>query len=217
MHKLLPMLLLPALIVLSGCEDESDFEREPEDISEAAPNWVGSEQVYHNGDRPQANPAEAPVKAASRFFSALDAGDVGAAAAEVAQRPLEMSEGELVQDIAQWAKTHGNSAGQGAFVALDSHSIGDFAIVSVEFPAPGQGFSPEVRPVVLFNEGGQWKIVWDLLGKQPEQVAAGTRERLEPLYDWYEDQQLRAGVEGDLPGQGSGIPMRDEPNYQPRS
>ncbi len=198
------------ILVLAGglvaCEDETPTPEVEEELgvaSEDEPAFISEDEV---SAAPPGVPERAetdPKLAAERFFQVVKDGEDSEVTALIAQQPTELSGDELQQYVRQWRQ---NLPPNAQFEVLDAHRQGDFAIVRAVLPGAGENGGDTVRPVILFQEDGQWKVVWELMGMEPDQVAqmaTGTRELLEPLYKWYEQEALRADSDADLPGQGT--------------
>lgn len=170
------------LAAIAGPPARSDFVI----YTQGRPDWAGQEQVYRAPPTVTARrPSVTPEQQLQRFFEAVQGGQLDQAAAMIARRPLSISEQQLRERLALWA---GQIGGQRPFKVLNGRQADDFALVRVAFDAEGA----DVRPVVLFVEDGDWKVVWELIGLQPAQVEdqhPQAAQRLEPLYDWYAEVQ----------------------------
>lgn len=195
MPRLILAILITPVLLIVGCDTAEEVEQGQGE----GPQWTEQEQVYSAPPTTTVDPTQAdPQARAEQFFQALRGDQVEQAVALIAERPLDVGEADLVESVRQWADEAG--AAQSEFLVLDSRQAGDFALVTVQFTSPERPEGlPVVRPVVMFREEGQWKLVWELLGMLPDRVAdvnPGMAQRLRPLYDWYEQQQLRAQTEG---------------------
>ena len=186
--RYLPLLAALAL-GLVACGEEAP---EVEERAEGGVEFTDPQQIHSEGTLTPERAEVPPEQRAQEFFQALQQGQIEQAATLVARNPLDVGEQELLESLRQWT---GETAGeQQEFEIIDSHETGDFALVRARFmPANGTGQEEAVRPVVMFLEEGEWKVVWELLGLEPERVAEvdpASAQRLEPLYDWYDKQQL---------------------------
>lgn len=199
-HFVLPVMLAA---LLAACDDGQQTD-------DADTSRLTSQQQVHQDD-PTATtptPAAGPEERLQEFFEALRSNQPQQAAALVAQQPLQVSEAELLESLQQWSQT----AAQQEFEILDSRQESDFAVVRARFMRPAEGLSqPVIRPVILFREEGDWKVVWELLGMLPEQAAQFSpqmTDRLAPLYSWYTQQQrTQISATDESPG---GSPATDE-------
>lgn len=199
------LLVLAAAGLAAACEDEQQT------AGSEQLRWTTQEQVHReNGTATAPRPAVGPEQRLRQFFEAVQSGQPQQAAALVSQTPREVSQAELVESLRQWA---GEPVAQQGFEVIDSRQAGDFALVRARFMSPDNTQTqPLLRPVVLFREQGEWKVVWDLIGMLPEQVAQvdpQVAEQLDPLYRWYAQQQrTHIGEAGEeRPG---GSPATDE-------
>lgn len=180
--------LIALALTLTGCDEQ------PTQGARGDLEWTSQEQVHRAPATTTTQmPSQGPKESLEQFFNALRGGQPAEAAAWVARRPLEVSEAQLLESLKQWGGEV--SAAQQEFVILDSQQTGDFALVRTWFRNPDAPEADQamVRPVVLFREEGRWKVVWELIGKQPDQVASfnpSAAQRLQPLYSWYEERQL---------------------------
>lgn len=171
---------------LAACGDE------PDSGGSEQLRWTTQEQIHTQEPAPRGGQAAVgPEQRTREFFDAVRSGQPEQAAAMISQQSRQVSGASLEQSLQQWAT--GPAGAEQDFEVIDSLQQGDFALVRVRFPASsGDPTQPDVRPVVLFRDGGEWKVVWDLIGMLPRNVAQTdpqTADRLEPLYSWYTSQQ----------------------------
>jgi len=179
------ILFTVGVITFAGCEPAEEVDPPP------TPTTQPTEAAEPD---PRAHPHTSPIQAADAFLQALENGDVEAAAKLVADESPYLDAAKptprvdpqaLDRELRQAAQAIPSS---NAFEVLDSHVIGDYAIVATRFAyAEEPGGAPQVRPVVLVAQDTQWRIIWDLFGMEPDEMrsAPAVAERLEPLYDWY--------------------------------
>lgn len=185
---ILPLL---AALALAACGDD-EAQVEPLEQAAGGAEYASPDQLHREpAGQPEQRAEVGPEQRAQAFFQALQSGQPEQAAELVARTPLAVSEEALIESLREWSS---ESSSQQPIEVLAAHQEGDFAILRARFlPAGASGDNDTVRPVVMFQEDGEWKVVWDLLGLEPEQVAAfdpASAQRLEPLYDWYSKQQL---------------------------
>lgn len=180
-HRLLVISAVFGLLV--ACDNGQDQTQELSVVDE---EQLHSGELTISASVPDAGPEER----LQQFFEVLASDQPEQAAALVAKQPLQQSESELLNSLQQWAESVDN--GQ-AIDILDSHQVGDYAIVRAQLDTPGAGSAKEaVRPVIMYQEEGEWRVVWNLLGLEPERATEfnpQAADRLEPLYDWYIQKQ----------------------------
>jgi len=180
-------------------------------------DWTGQEQVYRApAGTTTPRPDLSPEQQLGQFFKAVRGGEHEQALAMIARRPLNISENQLSNNLKLWMDQVRNQP-SAEFEVLETQQTGDFALARVAFAAGGG----DVRPVVLFNEGGRWKVVWELIGLQPSQARdqmPRVAQRLEPLYDWYAQVQ-RTSVQQAMPVDRGGEPatLSDEARARRRA
>lgn len=205
-------LLAAVAFGVAGCDDEAV---EPEERAQGGVEWTEREQIYQqDGAATEARAEVGPTQRLAEFFQALSDNNPQAAAALVATKPLDVPPQELAESLKQWS---GQIAQQQDFEILDSRQAGDFALVRARMVAPGDSSGQaQVRPVVMFQEEGEWKVVWELIGMEPDRVAdvdAGTAQRLEPLYDWYRQTEVYGSEQ--RPGEAAqGEPVEPSPGRE---
>lgn len=131
-----------------------------------------------------------PTDTVREFFSMLRQAQTAEAAAYISRDLLVVSESEMLDSLDLWADEV--AIGNNEYSIVDSYRENGYAMVIARFHAPETPESEVVlRPVVLVEEQGAWKVVWDLLGKEPDQVAVGGEfaEEVAPLYRWYEERE----------------------------
>lgn len=196
MRKTYLSLLVAAIFGLGACgEDQAQVDQAAEQVGTDEPAFTEREQLHRAPAATVPERDEAgPEQRLAQFFEALKANEPQQAARLVAQTSLDVSEQELLESLKQWSGEIARE--QQEFEILDSFQSGDFAIVRSQFlPINGTG-QEAVRPAILFQEEGEWRVVWEALGMEPERVAdadPALAQRLEPLYSWYSQQQQYAG------------------------
>lgn len=179
------ILCAAAIGLLIACSDEQQSSNSQELA-------LTEQQQVHQGDPTTTTPTPAagPEERLGQFFEVLNSDQPEQAVALVAQTPLQESEAELRQSLQQWAQASG---AEQEIKIIDSQQAGDFALVRAQLAAPGaDSAAAATRPVILYKEEGEWRVVWSLLGLEPERAAEinpQIADRLEPLYDWYSQQQ----------------------------
>lgn len=189
----LPLLVFSAvvLLLLAACE-------QPEDIGPQEPPTPNVTLA------PAQRPDIPPEQAAQAFFDSVQQGQHARAAQHVARGTLTMEQDQLQRELEQMGSSI--AANGQAFEALDAHQDGEYAIVATRFSHAESGNGqPEIRPVVLQVENGEWRVIWELVGKEPETAldTSTLAQRLEPLYDWYDRrrQELELELVAGQPGQ----------------
>jgi hypothetical protein len=192
--------------VVAACEDAP--ETQTEEL-----RWTSQEQLHReNGTATQPRPALGPEQQLQQFFEALRNRQIEQAAALVSDKSREAGHQEVVESLRQWA---GGPAAQQEFEVIDSQQASDFALVRARLmPPDNTQAQPAIRPVIMFREEGQWRVVWDLLGMLPEQAAQfepQIAQQLEPLYNWYSQQQrTQIGQTGADEERTGGSPAADQ-------
>ena len=212
-RKLRVLGLLALSVAVVACEGDQQ-----EAAGGGEPQWTSQSQVYRSSPSttpPREGVGISPEVTVREFFKALGENQPQQAAQLVAKRPLEGGEEQLATSLSQWAADVSRSGQQ--FEVIDSNQRGDFALVRVDFlgSTGAEPSSESVRPVVMFREEGHWRIVWDLLGKEPERLDPATAQRLQPLYSWYESAQLRYVARPAQPQAGSEQPAAGQSAQAP--
>jgi hypothetical protein len=198
-RKIYLSLLMAAVFGLGACgEEPPQADQTAERTGAEEPAFTEREQLHRAPASTVTERDEAsPEQRLTQFFDALKANEPQQAAALVARQPLNVSEQELIESLKQWSGEIARQ--QQEFEILDSQQAGDFAIVRAQFlPMGGVSESQAVRPAVLFQEEGEWRVVWEVLGMEPDRVedaAPALAQRLEPLYSWFSEQQRYGGTQ----------------------
>lgn len=211
MHGKIWLILLTAgALVLAGCEPAEEIDPPPTPTTQPQ----GAPEPEPD---PEQRPDEAPDQTASDFLRALEDGDAEAAVDLIAEEPEHLGVAdppprldreELEQEVAQTAQAIPEA---NAFDVLDSHVMGEYAIVATRFVyTEGDSEAPHIRPIVLVMQDAGWHIIWELFGMEPDEAfqAFTLTDRLQPLYDWYDTRvpelelDIVAGAQGIQPSEG---------------
>ncbi|RFA28505.1 hypothetical protein CAI21_11560 [Alkalilimnicola ehrlichii] len=116
----------------------------------------------------------------------------------MARNTLQVDEEELATSLEQLSNVFRELDEEEPISILAVEEQGEFAIAVTRFRyTESPDGMPELRPIVMVQDDGAWRVDWELMGMEPVQALAMSplAHQLEPLYDWYNAEQEQLELE----------------------